>query len=496
MRNYEEQLVVGGIWFLTLMTLGGLFSWLWSVVVSRAYGPHGYGIFNTALSLYSFLWVIFLGGISHSFIKHGSEYVAKSGWRIGSYFSSTLKFLTLIGLGMFLLFFIASSKIHDPALKMVFLSIAISFLFSGVKDALFSIMGSLQRSEYLSVARATNFLGIFAIGLIFVLLNLPAVWLPFLVVVGTISQLLASTYFIQREKLPFKFGALLQGKRIEPKSLKTYLSIFTFGFFISLSMISFNVMKSLDIIALKIFFDYKKVGVYSVADIVSSILFYMTSFSLPVIPAVAEACATKDRKLLENYVKIVVKYPLLIGLPLTLTILTLAKPLILGIYGSSFADAILPLQILIVGTFMLMFSYNLSSILIGIGKSKIPGVLMGISAVYYVASVFILTPLLGFVGAALSLTFTGALLLFLLSRSLRRELNLSLYSEVHKVLISAFVMFLILLASLKLGPLLMTAGAIGSILAFIAFSYLTGYVTREDVKMIKLCAKSFKSFEL
>jgi O-antigen/teichoic acid export membrane protein len=494
MRNYEEQLVVGGIWFLTLMIVSGLFSWLWSVVVSRAYGPQGYGIFNTALSLYNFLWVIVLGGISHSFIKHGSEYVAKSGWRISGYFSSTLKYLTLIGLCVFMLLFMAASKVYDQIMKFILLSIAISFLFSGIKDALFSIIGSLQKSEYLSVIKATNFLGIFTIGLVFVLLNLPAIWLPFLVAVGTISQLLVSTYFIKFKKLPFKLGALFKKEKIKFESLRTYLSIFIFGFFISLSMISFNVMKSLDIIALKMFFDYEKIGIYSVADIVSSILFYMTSFSLPVIPAVAEACARKDRELLKNYVEIAVKYPLLIGLPLTITILTLAKPLIVWIYGDLFADAILPLQILIIGTFMLMFSYNLSSILIGIGKSKVSGISMAISAVYYIVLIFILTPLFGFIGAALSLTFTGVLLLFLISRSLRKELNLSLYGEVYKVLIPAFIMFLILFGSLRFSPLFMIMGIIGSILAFVTFSYITGYITRRDVEMIKLCVKSFRNF--
>jgi len=43
-----ERLVSGGMWFLGLMVLSGLFWLLWGVVLSRVYGPSGYGLFSLA----------------------------------------------------------------------------------------------------------------------------------------------------------------------------------------------------------------------------------------------------------------------------------------------------------------------------------------------------------------------------------------------------------------------------------------------------------------
>ena len=61
------------------------------------------------------------------------------------------------------------------------------------------------------------------------------------------------------------------------------------------------VMKSLDIPILTFFFGLTNVelgltyvGIYSVADTASSVLFSMTAFALPIIASVSEAWAKKD----------------------------------------------------------------------------------------------------------------------------------------------------------------------------------------------------------
>jgi len=251
-------------------------------------------------------------------------------------------------------------------------------------------------------------------------------------------------------------------------------------------------MKSLDIIVLKTFFDYSGVGVYSVADTSSSILFFMTSFSLPIIPAIAEAHAKRDKHLLQEYVKIAVKYPLLIGLPLTISIMTMAEPFILGIYGSAFAEAIAPLQILIIGTFMLMFGYNLSSVLVGVGKPKISGALMTVAAVQYIVSLFILAPMFGFVGAASALTLTGFTSMLLVPYFLKKELKVSVYSGLWKVLVAAMAMAIVLVFVPKSHPVFILAGVVGASALFIALLRLLGYITWEDIRMMKSAGRSFK----
>jgi O-antigen/teichoic acid export membrane protein len=495
------RLVSGGIWFLALMILSGFFWWAFSILISRFYGPVGYGIANTASSLYNFAWVFIFGGLFQGLIKYGSEYVVKSGWKLDSYFSMALKYLTAIGVIMFILLAMLASRITDPIMKIITLTIAASFLFSGTKDALTAMIGSFQKSDHLSIINSSRSIIIFVVSVAFVLLGVSSTMLPTLIIWGTVWQLALSIYFLRTDlikMLPFNINVLFRGRTLAGKKMerlenfKQFASIFVFGFFISLGMISFNVMKSLDIIVLKMFFDYGDVGIYSVADAASSILFYMTSFSLPVIPAIAEAYARKDKTLLHDYVKIAVKYPLIIGVPLTLIIFAMADPIVVGLYGPAFAEAVAPLQILIIGTFMLMMGYNLSSVLIGVGNSRLSGLLMTIAAAQYILSLFILVPLFGFVGAAMSLTLTGLTSILLVPYYLKKKLGVSIYNGVPRVLMAAAAMALVLFAFPKSNILFVPVGIGVSVAVFFVLLRLMGYVTSEDLRMMRTAGRSFR----
>jgi stage V sporulation protein B len=267
--------------------------------------------------------------------------------------------------------------------------------------------------------------------------------------------------------------------------MKEFKHILIFGFSISVGKISFMVMKSLDTPILNLFFDYSNVGVYSVADTVSSVLFSMTAFSLPIISSMSEAWSKKDDALMEKYVKISVKYPLLLGLPLTIIIFALAEPIVIGVYKASFSGAVVPLQILIIGTFLLMFGRTLSSILIGIGKAKLSGTLLAIAAIQYIISIFILVPLFGLNGAAVSLTLTGVTSLILIPVFIRRNLKVRVFSGLHKILFASSILAGILFILPKNNPIILISGTIASIAVYGILLYYTGYISQEDINILK-----------
>ena len=503
-RGGPERLVSGGMWFLILMILSGIFWWVLSIVVSRAYGPEGYGIFNTAFSLHNFAWVIVFGGLFEGLIKYGSEYATKSGWKLTGFFATTFKYLTVIGVLMFLFIGIVASNTVDEITRIILYTIAFSFLFSGTKDALATILGSFQRSDHLSMINSIRSVAVLSGTLLFVLLSVDALYLPLLIVVATISQLALCIYFLRTRiihYLPFDIGTVFGNRHARKKTrrlenFKQFGKIFVFGSFVSLGMISFNIMKSLDIVVIKMFLDYTQVGIYSIADTASSILFYMTSFTLPLIPAISEAYAKRDKGLMEDYIKIAIKYPILIGVPLTVTVMTMAQPLVLGIYGRAFEAAIAPLQILILGTFMLMFAYNLSSILIGIGKSKLSGLIMSAAALQYILSLFIFVPAFkslgaSFIGAAFSLTLTGMTLMVIVPYYLKKKLAVNVYDGLSSVLLAASIMAFVLFAAPKNNVFYILVEMVGGAAIFVSLLYLMGYITRDDLSMMKVAGGSF-----
>jgi len=269
------------------------------------------------------------------------------------------------------------------------------------------------------------------------------------------------------------------------EDLKQFRHILIFGFSISVGKISFMIMKNLDLPILNLFFDYANVGVYSVADTVSSVLFSMTAFSLPIISSISEAWTKKDDALIEKYVKISVKYPLILGLPLTVIIFALAEPIVVGIYGIAFQGAVMPLQILIIGTFLLMFGQTLSSILIGIGKPKLSGILMASAATQYIFSLFIFVPIFGLDGAAISLTLTGVTALILIPIFIKRHLKIDMFSGLPKILFSGAILAGILFLIPKSNFLILILGTIASIAIYVILLYYTGYVNQEDIDLLK-----------
>ncbi len=485
-----RRLVSGGAWFLGLMILSGIFWLLLGVQVSRAYGPSGFGLFSMAYSVFDFLWALIFGGLFEGLIHFGAGYLTKKDANLSRFFSKYVRYLTVMSVIMFIFLTILSFQTSDIIFRTILLSLAFAFLFSGTKDSLASIIGSLHNNKQLSIIQSSGFYAVSIIGMIFVLFNLPSNLLPFLIVLAPVCQLLLCVYFLRPYlKDLFLFNVdFFKNKKIKDvlsEDLKQFRHIFIFGFSISVGKISFMIMKSLDIPILNLFFDYANVGVYSVADTVSSVLFSMTAFSLPIISSISEAWTKKDDVLIEKYVKISVKYPLILGLPLTVIIFALAEPIVVGIYGIAFQGAVMPLQILIIGTFLLMFGQTLSSILIGIGKAKLSGILMAIAATQYLLSLFILVPLFGLDGAAISLTLTGVTALILIPIFIKRHLKIDVFSGLHKILFSGAILAGILFFIPKSNFLILLLGTIASIAVYVILLYYTGYVNQEDIKILK-----------
>jgi len=484
------RLVSGGFWFLGLMILSGVFWLLLGVQVSRAYGPSGFGLFSMAYSVFDFLWALIFGGLFEGLIHFGAGYLTKKDANLSRFFSDYVRYLTVMSLVLFTFLIILSFQTSDIIFRTILLSLAFAFLFSGTKDSLSSIIGSLQKSKHLSIIQSSGFYAVSVIGMIFVLFNLPVNLLPALIVVTPICQLLLCVYFLRpyiKDLISYNVD-FFTNKKIKYsllEDLKQYKHILIFGFSISIGKISFMVMKSLDIPILILFFDYSNVGVYSVADTVSSVLFSMTAFSLPILSSMSEAWTKKDNTLIEKYVKISVKYPLLLGLPLTIIIFALAEPIVVGIYGIAFQGAVLPLQILIIGTFLLMFGRTLSSILIGIGKAKLSGMLLAGAATQYIISLFILVPIFGLDGAAISLTLTGVTSLISIPIFIRRHLKVEVFSGLHKILFSGAILAGILFLIPKSNFLILISGTIASIAVYVILLYYTGYINQEDINILK-----------
>jgi len=491
-----RRLISGGAWFLALMLLSGAFWLILGIRITHEYGPSGYGLFNAAQSVFDFMWAFIFGGIFEGIIHFGSGYLTKKDSNIPTFFSKYLRYLTVMSFVVFFSLVLLSFQMSDARSRTIALSLAFAFLFSGTKDALASILGSLHKNKRLSIINSIGFYVVSILGIIvMLLLNLPIDLLPVLIVFGPLSQLLLCMYFTRtylKDLVLFNidFFKTKKLKNAILEDLKQFKHIFIFGFSVSIGKISFIVMKSLDIPILTLFFDFTNVGIYSVADTISSVLFSMTAFSIPIISSISEAWTKKDDALIEKYTKISVKYPLILGIPLTAIIFALAEPIVIWVYGPDVQGAIVPLQILIIGTFLLMLGYTLTSVLIGIGKPKLSGMLMAVGAIQYLISIFVFVPIFGLNGAAISLTLTGITSLILIPIFIKNQLMVDVFSGVHKVLFAVAVLSGFLFLIPKSNIFLLIFGTAIGVAIYALLLWYTGYITNEDIDLLKNVRKA------
>jgi O-antigen/teichoic acid export membrane protein len=144
----------------------------------------------------------------------------------------------------------------------------------------------------------------------------------------------------------------------------------------------------------------------------------------------------------------------------------------------------MPLQVLVLGTFLLMFGYTLSSVLVGIGKPRLSGGLMAGAAVQYIISLYVLAPAFGFEGAALALTLTGVTSLVLIPFFIKYYLKVNIFKGIFKMVLSGGIFAIILFFTPKSNLVTLSLGFAAGLVAFVLSLKYTGYIDKDDITML------------
>lgn len=143
------------------------------------------------------------------------------------------------------------------------------------------------------------------------------------------------------------------------------------------------------------------VGVYAVAyKLTYAFQFLPLAFVAALYPTMsAEA---KDPQKLKETLMHSFWYLSLIGFPIVFGIFALAPEVILAFYGSEYADAILPLQVLIFALIFIFLDFPIGSLLNATDRQMLKTIIGGISMVVNVVANLILIPRYGIIGAPIS----------------------------------------------------------------------------------------------
>ncbi|TPG70335.1 polysaccharide biosynthesis protein [Brevibacillus laterosporus] len=173
--------------------------------------------------------------------------------------------------------------------------------------------------------------------------------------------------------------------------------------------------------------------------------FFATSLSLALVPAISEAVAQKQDKMILNRTDMALRLTLMLGLPASIGLALLAEPVNIMVYGNDKGTWSLAIQ-----AFVIVFatlSIATSGILQGLGHVKLPARHLMIGVGVKLLANLALTPLWGIQGAAVATVFAYVTSMALNMRSIRHYLGLSFNVKemLAKPLISVALMSIMVL---------------------------------------------------
>lgn len=215
--------------------------------------------------------------------------------------------------------------------------------------------------------------------------------------------------------------------------------------------------------------------------------------AVSLVPLIAAAYKKRDARYLQKNAAAGIRVALILGLPCSLGLMVLAKPILLLIYpyqADSAANAAPCLAVLSAGVVFLSIVQTLTSILQGVGKQMIPVVSLSMGVALKIVITWFLVPLLGINGAAIG-TVSAYLLASILNwLAVKRYTGLKcdLVTTVIKQAFCTGVMALCAVGSHKALYVLLGGSGIAVLIAILLAAFLyfillivTGAVTRQEL---------------
>lgn len=268
----------------------------------------------------------------------------------------------------------------------------------------------------------------------------------------------------------------------------------------------------LDTVLLSLLADDRAVGLYQIAfKIVFALQFLPMAFIASLYPALASywSASTKasaDKKESHSHnekqgddvfkpkeqlvitFERAMNYLIIISLPISLGIMTLADKIIL-IFKPEYLAAVLPLQIIIASLPFIFLNFPIGAALNACDRQKLNTLNMGIALTVSIIMNIILIPRLGVIGACLTVLITN-LLMFIIGMSIVPRIieyrPQKIISVLYKVVISVIAMSLLIIY-LKASLSILILVPLGAIIYF-GLMFVLGGIKKEDILSI------YKSF--
>ncbi|MDH5570285.1 MAG: oligosaccharide flippase family protein [Gammaproteobacteria bacterium] len=185
------------------------------------------------------------------------------------------------------------------------------------------------------------------------------------------------------------------------------------------------ILHKTDIIMIGIFLDAEHAGVYAIASRVAGLMsFGLAAANTIVAPMISELYSTGQYQKLQKMITYAARgigvFTLIMGL-----CLAIMGEFLLGLFGEDFIAGYIPLVILICGQTINALAGSVGFIMIMTGHQKQAASIIGMIAMINIIGNYILIPLLGLLGAAITTAVATSLLNFIMLAYVLKRLNIN-----------------------------------------------------------------------
>lgn len=410
-----------------------------TILLARYLGAGDLGLYRMTSTLYGLAMLIAVIGIPAAMIKYVAEFKEDRN-KFNQIVSSGIITSVFSGIIFITLFYFSSGIFAEifnmPGLTGLLKILSPVFPFALVSGALLGLLNGIREMKKYAAATIIQ-------SVLMVIVTVALIYSGFGVagaVIGIVLSAVGNCLFLIGVSRKYFKITLSEYVPVTKKMLKFGAQIFGAN---AINMIN----TQLDIILIGFFLTSTELGYYSIAISLSGLLMLLpTSIQKITYPATSSYWSENNHGVLNNMLNKSMKYCTVILVLLGLGIGFFAKDIIIFLFKEDFVYAVLPLQILLIGTVIRgSISKPIGGSLSGIGRPdlvlKIHTFMIAINAAFDI----ILIPQIGIVGAAIATTISlagGAFInLGLIIKHLPIKVDIRWYLGILGVALMAIALF-------------------------------------------------------
>jgi len=376
-----------------LFILGG---YIIHVYLARLLGPEKYGVFGICIAVITICHVFLSSGVrqvvskSAAIFPRSAKYFLHKGVLIQLLISSLLGLLVIV-LSKNIADFFNDKSLEKPLYMSAMIIIVQSLFF-----AYMGVFNGLKKFGAENVLLSTY-------SIIRTIAAIVLVYFGMEVLGGLAGFLIASVVALM---LGIVLTSDLPGQKYYAAKVSDLLKS-SVPIIVIFSALTF--IMNLDLLAVKYFVKGDEfAGYYTSAAAISQLTYrLLIAFGIVLFPFVSASYHENDVKQTQKYIREVVRFSLLVMVPMVFLFCIYANDVVTLVYGSDYHSAGTILRILIWGVLFLGFVSIFSHVMIGIEKEKVMLKYALVGIVLSLAANLLLVPRIGVVGGAISTTISA-----------------------------------------------------------------------------------------